>query len=125
VLELVPSARSARGATHSSGSAGPWDWDAPPPDPARRTLHIGGGPFAVISLLYDSPPRYDDYRLEVTGPAGAVIWTTEGLVRQPDGDFTALVPTANLAAGPHTLRLAGRRGADWAPLGSYQLDVQP
>jgi hypothetical protein len=109
VLELLPEEALKRGSSPASTQ---------PPAPRLS------GPFVAVSLVYDSPRPYEDYRLEVEDPEGTVLWRAEGLLRQPDGDFTALLPTAPLREGRHVLRLSGRRAETWTVLASYVLDVR-
>jgi hypothetical protein len=108
LLELLPRHLIGRGTS-----------DAGPPATLRPN-----GPYAVLSLLHEATAQYDDYRLQITNPQGAVAWTVRGLIRQQDGDFTVLLPTAGLEGGRYELRLEGRRREHWNMLGTYSLDVR-
>jgi hypothetical protein len=112
VIELLPQERAVR------GPEGP----SVPPSPSGRQL---AGPFAAVSLVYDGRGAYDDYQLQVDDPAGRVVWSADGMARQPDGDFTALLPMALVRGDRHTLRLSGRRGTSWVALATYVLDLRP
>jgi hypothetical protein len=115
VVQLLPQRGAFRGTPGAPGSA--------PRGDGHLTL-TRGGPYAVVSLIYESAPRWDDYRVEIADPAATVVWRADGLVRQPEGDFTVLVPTASLKDGSHELHLCGRRGESWTRLATYRLDVR-
>src|SRR5262245_52991500 len=58
VLELVPAGSAVRGTPRGHGA-----------------MLRPNGAFAVLSLIYESAQRWDDYRLEVAGPNGTILWS--------------------------------------------------
>jgi hypothetical protein len=97
--------------------------EAPP-----STLTVPPDADHVLLLLDLSDLRaFADYELEIAGAGGAPVWSTRGLRRTPDGNFTVALPRAFLPAGRYHLTVSGmdspRQGETRTPLVSYNFEI--
>ena len=72
--------------------------------------------------LGDQTP-YASYRAEITDEAGVVVWSRDGLRRQPAGQFVVLVDRADLPAGNYRLSVFGAADGGETVLATYSFEI--
>lgn len=105
--------------------------DAYPVDAVSRdrerpvALEIPAGTEKLVLLLQaPSAEEYPAYDLELVDASGEVLFLGEGLLRQPEGDFTVSLRTDDLPR-ELTLRILGRRGDERREIARYLLAPRP
>jgi len=105
--------------------------DAYPADSVARdrerpvALEIPAGTEKLVLLLQaPSAEEYPAYELEVVDASGKVLFLGEGLLRQPEGDFTVSLRTDDLPR-ELTLRIVGRRGEERREIARYLFAPRP
>ena len=63
--------------------------------------------FFVLILSPKGSPDDADYRVEILDAGGRIVWSEEGLEKDPHGSFTLIVAGSFLGPGEYRLRLYG------------------
>lgn len=92
--------------------------DASPGEDVRSPAGMDALAFRL--LIGDQTPRAG-YVVEIVDAGGEVVWTRDGLPRQPTGDFVVLVPRAELPNGRYQLRLLAKEDGQPLLLATYSL----
>lgn len=90
--------------------------------PAATSVPAGMRSLLLRLNLADARP-FDDYRVTVRkdGVAGEVVWSRDGLVRQPEGNFSVVLPCETLPGGSYRIEVEGLRAQGPERLAEYTL----
>jgi len=91
---------------------------------APTRVEVGPRQRKVFLLLNLGDLReFPEYRMELAGPEGGVLWAASGVPRQEDGTFVLEIPAEMLAAGVYEVRLSGWREGESVALADYSFEV--
>jgi hypothetical protein len=98
---------------------------------AGNVYEVPAGNAAGLILLASHPETHRDHRIEIldgiggSGGSGKVVWSAEGLRRNPKtDDFSLTLPSGSLKPGSYTIRLSADEGGKRVELESYAIRVR-
>lgn len=93
-----------------------------------NVYEVPAGTAAGLILLASHSETHRDHRIEIldsTGGTGKVVWSAEGLRRNPKtDDFSLTLPSGSLKPGSYTIRLSAEEGGKRVELESYTIRVR-
>lgn len=86
---------------------------------------VPAGNAATLMLGARHPETHQDHRIEIVDESGKVVWSAEGLRRNPEGDdFTLTLPPGMLKPGGYTVRVSAQEDGRRVELESYAVRVR-
>jgi hypothetical protein len=82
-------------------------------------ISVAPGTRALIFVLSDFEPGYQDYEIEMVDQAGRLVWKGEGLRPDEAGDLTLMLDRTFLSQRKYTLKLYGQRGGRSQKIAEY------
>jgi hypothetical protein len=92
--------------------------------PAGPTDEVPGGKYATLLLTSAGRGTHREHAIEIVDATGKVVWSTAGLTRNDDGDYSLTLPPGALRAGTYTIRVYGLADGRREPLESYSIRVK-
>lgn len=92
---------------------------------AGNVYEVPAGTAAGLILLASHPETHRDHRIEIVDASGKVVWSAEGLRRNPKtDDFSITLPSGSLEPGTYTIRISAEEGGKRVDLESYAIRVR-
>jgi hypothetical protein len=91
---------------------------------AGEVRELPAGAAAGLMLQASHRETHRDHRIEIVDAAGTVVWSADGLRRNPETDDFSIILPGTLKPGAYTIRISAQEGGQRVDLESYAIRVR-